>query len=402
MSEPPSAGPPSIAIVGAGVAAMLIHIPAIRDSEHFRMGAVCDPDPVRLAAVEGSELRRYAQVTGVADDPDIDAAIVCTPPDTHFEITKQLLEAGKHVLVEKPLTKTVEESVELGRIAEANGVELRVAHERRFQPTCERIKQIIEDGWIGQPFYCGVHWATNVKLDPDRLIGEDAGGAFRAGYYWRWSSPTSGGGVLQDHVPHYVDLMRDWTGQEPVSVFADTKNVARDMMGWSPDDSRWEDMGVALVRFSGGLTLRLECSVIGRALPPLWGPTAGIGEWTEWGYILGTEGQIAFDFLSIHASEHGKIAVWRTSNAGAGGTGWTMIEQSEPDRVRGSAPSGAAKDMFEGQLREFAKALRGEPNRSPGAYEGGICVAVTEAAYESADQDRAIEVSYPGRAKPDA
>ena len=387
-------GLPRIGVVGTGVAAMIIHIPAILDSDYFLLEAVCDTDPSRLASTPGTHLRRYASVTDMAEDPDIDAVVVCTPPETHFDIAARIIAGGKHVLMEKPMTKTADEAAELARRARAAGVELRVAHERRFQPTCERIRELLEEGLIGTPFYCGVHWATNVKLDPDRFIPEDAGGAFRAGYRWRWSSPYSGGGVLQDHIPHYVDLMRDWTGQQPIAVMADTKNVARDLQGWSPDDSRWEDMGVALIRFSAGLTLRLECSVVGRVLSPLWGATTGIGEWSEWGYIMGSEGQLVFDFLSLHASEQGKIAVWRSSTAGPGGTGWTMIEQPEPDRIRGSAPSGAAKDMFVGQVREFARAIRGEPNRSPDAYDGGICVAVIEAAYQAAETDRTVEIGF--------
>ena len=50
--------------------------------------------------------------------------------------------------------------------------------------------------------------------------------------------------------------------------------------------------------------------------------------------------------------------------------------------------------MFVGQVREFARAIRGEPNRSADAYDGGICVAVTEAAYEAAETDRTVEIGF--------
>ena len=384
---------PGIAIVGVGVAAHLIHIPAIHDSGQFELRGVYDTDAQRLADPSLTGLERYASLSDLEADQSIKAVVVCTPPQSHFEITRRLLKSGKHVLVEKPLTKTTAESLELIRLAEAEGVELRVAHERRFQPTVERIRQIIAGGEIGEPFFCGVHWGTNVKLNPDRFVPEaDAGGGFRAGYLWRWSSPDSGGGVLQDHIPHYVDLLRDWTGQEPVAVQADTINVARDHMGWSAEDSRWEDFGAATIRFSAGLRLRMECSVVGRTISPLFGATAGIGEWTEWGHIMGTKGQLVFDFLSIHASENGRIAVWSALKAGPGGTGWTMIEQAEPNRTSGIAPSGAAKEMFVGQIVEFARSIAGTPNRSPSGYDGAICVAVTEAAYEAAASGASTEV----------
>ena len=387
-------GLPGIGIVGAGVAARVIHIPAIRDSVHFDLVAVCDTNEASLnePALDGVE--RYADLDGLVADQDVIAAVVCTPPDSHFDITYRLLEAGKHVLVEKPLTRTSHESNELIRLAAAKGVELRVAHERRFQPTVERIRELIQEGAIGEPFFCGVHWGTNVKLDPDRFVpGDDAGGGFRDGYLWRWSSPHSGGGVLQDHIPHYVDLLRDWTGQEPIAVQADIINVARDHIGWPAEESRWEDFGVATVRFSEGLRLRLECSVVGRVMSPLLGALSGIGEWAEWGYILGSRGQLVFDFPILHASENGRIAVWRVPEAGPGGTGWTMIEQPEPNRTLGTAPSGAAKQMFVGQIREFANAVEGKANRSPSGYDGAVCVAVTEAAYEAAASGATAKVA---------
>ena len=363
----------------------MIHLPAIRDSGHFSLHGVYDTDEQRMADPSLAGLERYQHLSDLEADHDVHAVVVCTPPESHFEITRRLLEAGKHVMVEKPLTRTTAEALELIRLAAANGVELRVAHERRFQPTVERIRQIIADEDIGEPFFCGVHWSTNVKLDPNRFVPDaDAGGGFRAGYEWRWSSPHSGGGVLQDHIPHYVDLLRDWTGQEPVVVQADIINVARDHMGWSAEDSRWEDFGVATIRFSGGLRLRMECSVVGRIISPLFGATSGIGEWTEWGYIMGTKGQLVFDFLTVHASENGRIALWLAPRAGPGGTGWTMIEQAEPDRTSGRAPGGAAREMFAGQVREFARSIAGTAHRSPSGYDGAICVAVTEAAYEAA------------------
>jgi predicted dehydrogenase len=109
-----------------------------------------------------------------------------------------------------------------------------------------------------------------------------------------------------------------------------------------------------------------------------------VGEWTEYGYILGTEGQLIFDFLMIQSSENGRIAVWRRSEAGPEGIGWSTIEQPDPDRSIGLAPGGAAKEMFNAQLAEFALAVRGLPNRSPSGLDGTIAVAVTEAAYRSA------------------
>jgi predicted dehydrogenase len=216
-------------------------------------------------------------------------------------------------------------------------------------------------------------------MDPDHLIPE----GFRPGYEWRWRNPEVGGGIVQDHLPHYGDLMRYWMRCDPVAVYGQSYNVARDWLKWRAEDSVWEDMGLVVVRFSNGFTLRFETGTVGRSLSPLWAQGSGIGEWTEYGYILGTEGQLLFDLLPWDSSENGRIAIWRLTDATAEGRGWSYIEQPEPRRLCGS-PSGAAHAMFAGQLREFAKAIAGLPHQGATGEDGTVCLAMVECAYESA------------------
>ena len=123
------------------------------------------------------------------------------------------------------------------------------------------------------------------------------------------------GGVVQDHLPHYVDLVTYWTGAVPTAVYAQVWNVGKDLLSWPSAESVWEDMGLVLTRFSSGFVLRLETGVVGRSLSPLWSLGSGIGEWTEYGYILGTSGQLLFDLLPWDSSENGRIAVWQLGRA---------------------------------------------------------------------------------------
>jgi predicted dehydrogenase len=265
---------------------------------------------------------------------------------------------------------------------------LLVGYEKRFHPTFDKVRSIIREGLIGTPYYCGAHWASNVKLDPERLVPD----GFYPGYQWRWRDRTVGGGIVQDHLPHYVDLMRDWMDIAPVAVYAQTMNVACDLLGWSPDNSVWEDLGLVVVRFSNGFILRFETGTVGRGLSPIWSLGSGIGEWTEYGFIFGTQGQLVFDLLPWDSSENGRIAIWRLALATREGRGWTYIEQPEPNRRCGS-PAGASHVMFSSQIREFARAIKGGPTRAATGEDGATGVDAVESAYESAKSHKECYIS---------
>jgi predicted dehydrogenase len=361
-----------VGVIGTGAAALTAHLPALTATQSFELVGLHDASPERLAAaVERFPVRACASVEELLALPGLDAVIVATPPPSHAELCTAALSASKHVLVEKPLARTVEECRVLVELARKQNVTLAVGHEKRFHPTLERVRSLLADGSLGTPFYCGVHWAASAKLDPERLI--PAG--FRHGYEWRWRDPEVGGGLVQDHLPHYVDLLRHWTGQEPLDVHAYCANVARDVLGWPPDESVWEDLGLVVVRFSDGLILRFETSVVGRSISPIWSLGSGLGEWTEYGYLLGSRGALVFDLLPWDSSEHGRIALSRVD-----GEGWTHIEQPEPTRRLG----GAAAAMFRGQAEAWADAIEGRESRIAGGDDGLVCIAAVEAAYRAA------------------
>jgi predicted dehydrogenase len=288
----------------------------------------------------------------------------------------------------------VQEALQLTDQAAEHGVVLAVGHEKRFHPTFARVRKLLAGGEIGRPYYCGIHWASCAKLDPTKLIPE----GFHRGYKWRWEDPNAGGGILHDHLPHYIDLLRYWTDAEPAAVYAQTMNIARDLLHWSPGGSVWEDFALAVVRFSSGLLMRFETGTVGRSLSPVWSLGSGQGEWTEYAYLFGTEGQLLFDMLPWDSSENGRIMLWRTERAVGEGLGWSHIEQPEPVRRHGS-PAGAAAQMFESQLHEWARAIRGEPSRIATGRDGAITVAAIEAAYLAARSGRECAVSVDSEAR---
>lgn len=370
-----------IGIVGAGIAAVSAHLPALAQSEDFEVVALCDRNPGRAAAVARQWGIPHTALTieEFLRVPHLHAAVIATPPESHAPLALACIDAGIHLLMEKPLAVNVRECEAILNAARHRSIVVAVNHEKRFHPTLQRIGTLLHGGAIGDPWYCGVHWASNVKLAPDSFI--PAG--FDEGYRWRWQSRATGGGIVQDHLPHYVDLLSHWTHGVPVGAYAQLWNLGRDRLGWEAAQSLWDDMGLVIVRFSTGLTLRLETGVVGRSLSPLWSQGSGIGEWTEYGYLLGTHGQILFDLLPWDSSENGRIALWQLERAKREGTGWALIEQTEPSRRQGS-PSGAAHTMFSGQIRDFARLLRGEPAVIATGPDGAMTMAAVEAAYQSA------------------
>lgn len=381
-----------VGVVGVGVAALSGHIPAVVEGEEFDLLAICDRDRAKLEDAQkrwrvphaSTNLEEFYGTPGLA------AVIIATPPDSHLEIANLALTHGKHLLVEKPMATNLEECQAMIETAAQNQLCLVVGYEKRFHPTFERVRSLVHDGLIGTPYYCGVHWSSNVKLDPRRLVPE----GFGPGYEWRWKDPAIGGGIVQDHLPHYVDLMRYWIDKMPVAVYAEIRNIARDLLDWPAEDSVWEDLGLIVVRFSNGFILRFETGTVGRSLSPLWAQGSGVGEWTEYGYVLGTGGQLLFDLLPWDSSENGRIAVWRLKWAAAEGTGWSYLEQPEPSRCRGS-PAGAAHAMFTAQLREFARAIAGAPTRAATGEDGAMGIAAVESAYRSAKMRKECEIVQP-------
>lgn len=384
--------PVRIAIAGCGKAAWTGHLPALTRSRRFEVVAVMDLDHAR--ATETATVWHIGQAVSTEEAlfalSDVDALLVATPPASHLRLARGALERAWHVYIEKPMVRTTAEAEELLRCLHRSEARAAVGHQMRFHPTYQLVARLIKQGRIGQPFFVGVHWATNVKLDPGRLVpaGYD-------NYYWRWRDLSVGGGIVQDHLPHIVDLVRYWTDSDPSTVYASTMNVARDLLGWPDADSVWEDFGLVAVRFDNGLMMRLETGTVGRSLSPIWSLGSGIGEWTQYGYILGTKGQLVFDLLPWDSSENGRVAIWQLDDASADPRGWTYIEQPEPARTSGS-PGGAGGQMFLDQLEAFADLIEGRPSEIATLEDGRISVSVVEAAYAAAQSETVVRLAQVG------
>jgi predicted dehydrogenase len=139
-----------MAVVGAGYWGPNLVRTALATSA-LRLDWLCDLDEERARAVLGSytAVQATSSYDRVLSDPDVAAVAIATPAVTHFDLVRAALEAGKHVLVEKPLTSTAAEGKKLATLAQESGLVLMCDHTYCYTPAVQRIRELIRGGEIG-------------------------------------------------------------------------------------------------------------------------------------------------------------------------------------------------------------------------------------------------------------
>jgi predicted dehydrogenase len=143
--------PIGLAVIGAGYWGPNLVRSALATPE-LRLEWLCDLNVQRAQAVLGpaSTIRVTSSPEEVLADPAVAAVAIATPAATHFDLVRAALEAGKHVLVEKPLTATVAEGRKLADLARQSGRVLMCDHTYCYTPAVQRIRKLIRDGEIGE------------------------------------------------------------------------------------------------------------------------------------------------------------------------------------------------------------------------------------------------------------
>lgn len=272
---------------------------------------------------------------------EVDAVVVSTLNDTHREIGLAALEAGKHVVMEKPLARTPEECNELVEAAQARGLCLMTGFNHRRFPPFEAAKTMLEGGSIGKLLFMRGR------------IGH-AGGR-EVENTWHTNPVVSGGGTLMDNGIHLLDLVRFYLG-EVESVHGLAASVR-----WAPPGSGIEDLALATFRARDGTQAALTSS------------------WIEWpGYVLtvelyGTEG-----YLRAHYPPLKLVYKPRTGRAH---THWFPLAQLKEKLFSYRWPGIQA---FRADFEEFAAAVRDGRDPSPSGRDGLRAVHMAYGVYRSA------------------
>jgi predicted dehydrogenase len=198
----------NVGVIGCGRVAADLHLPALRQVPGVRALAVADVDPARAALVADAHgvPARHTDYRELLDDRSIDAVAVCTPPGRHAEIALAALDAGKHVLVEKPLALSAAHAGELVERAAGGDRVAMVGFNLRFHPLVRGARRLIADEALGA-----------INLFRSVL----AGGARLRSDAPSWvSDPAAGGGALLEQGVHHFDLCRLLLATEAEEVFA--------------------------------------------------------------------------------------------------------------------------------------------------------------------------------------
>lgn len=207
-----SSEPARVALVGCGAVAEVLHAPTLRTLAAeglVEVAALVDPNPARSAQVARllPRARRFSDLGAALADARPDLAIVATPHQTHADIAARCLDAGAHVLCEKPLASSVAACDRVIAAAERAGRVLAVGHVRRFFPACQVIKEVLDAGLLGP--------VRTFRF----LEGETYSWPAQSASYFRRAE--AGGGVLMDVGAHALDLLLWWLGDVANVDYAD-------------------------------------------------------------------------------------------------------------------------------------------------------------------------------------
>jgi predicted dehydrogenase len=228
-----------IAIVGAGLQARR-RAAVVAGSANGELVAITAV-PIASAATLAREMHADATTDWAATivRPDVDAIIVCTPPDSHAEIAGAALHAGKHVLCEKPLARSSDEAQRIVDEAEAAGCILWCGFNHRYHPALRQVREWLEQGHLGEAMYLRARYG---------ICG-------RPGYEheWRADPRRVGGGHLMEQGVHLIDLAR-W-------LIGDFATALGTVGTYYWKGQPFEDNAFAILRKSDGRVAMLHSSL---------------------------------------------------------------------------------------------------------------------------------------------
>lgn len=227
-----------IGVVGTGAIAQIVHLPVLADLPGARVTAVCDRDygKARAIATRLDVKRVFEADEEMFASEDVDAVIICSPSHLHERQAVAALQAGKHVLVERPLALTPGGAETVNRAAEKAGRVLMVALNNRYRPDALGVKAFAANGELGDIFSVKGAW-YNRKVRPKRLT-------------WRHYRESAGGGAFMDLGVQVLDLclwMVDYPQVDRVSAHLH-----------QGENMEVEDAASVLLRLANGGTMTVE------------------------------------------------------------------------------------------------------------------------------------------------
>lgn len=331
-----------IVIIGAGDIARKRHIPAIVQAEHGELyGFYNRTLSVTQALAEQYGARAFRSVDEVLADPQVDAVLISTPPMSHAELTMRALQAGKHVLLEKPMTLTVSEAEEIVSAEAASEARVTMLHVQRYYAPHARAKELLDRGEIGRLLSVRTYLGN---ADQSLLAGVP---------HADWKDALFNVGV------HRIDLLRWLVGDEVDGAFCHRNQLL--VKPLDPDSGRKvDDHAAAILEFRNGVLGTMIAS-----------GTSYHGE-DRSTILLGTEGTI-----TTYARDHELV-----------------VEKRNGERITYDFPGAHAQGVWElTDLHErFCKSILEGTGPEVTAYDGLQSIRIAAALEQSDKEGRWVQV----------
>jgi len=290
-------------IIGLGKVAHA-HAGALSAIPRSRFVAVHTRDPSKATAFEARYgVRAYDHLEEMLSNPHVQMVTICTPHPLHAEQAIMAANAGKHVLVEKPMATNVADCDRMIKAAREAGVRLGVISQRRFYPPVLRVKEAIESGKIGEPAL-GVLMMFGWRSREYYAMDE-----------WRGTWRGEGGGVLVNQAVHQLDVLQ-WLMGPVIELFGYAENINHPFI-------EVEDTALAMLRFRNGALGNIVVSNSQR--PGMYGKIhvhgrsgASVGVQTESGstFIAGVTAEVEppiNDLWTVPGEEH-LLEAWQAED----------------------------------------------------------------------------------------
>lgn len=351
-----------VGIVGVGGIANGKHMPSLAKLPNVEMVAFCDliEERAQKGAKEYGtpDAKVFTDYRDLIAMDEIDVVHVCTTNDAHSPITVAALEAGKHVMCEKPMAINSAEAKKMVDAAKRTGKKLTIGYQNRFRADSQHLKKLCDDGELGE-----IYFAKALAI---RRRAVPTWGSFL-------DEEKQGGGPLIDIGTHALDLTLWLTNNyKPVSAMGVTyhklgkrANAANAWGPWDPEKFTVEDSAFGFVKFENGMTVILESS---------WAlNTLQVGEAIC--VLCGTEGGAdMLDGLRINGEKHSQLY---TTKVELGGKGVAFY-----DANTASPADIEAKQWIDAVVND------GEPLVKP--EQAYVVTQILEAIYESAKTGKPV------------
>jgi predicted dehydrogenase len=329
-----------LGIVGLGWIAQVVHIPVLSKLQEADLVAVCDIDRARgrLVAEKFGLKRVYTDIRQMLEHEELNAVIVSTSTDAHKEATLAAIEAGKEVLVEKPIARRYIEAEEMAEAAKRLKRKVMVGMNHRFRPDTMILKSFIEGKELGKVFYTKVGWLRKKRSDST----------------WLTQKEKSGGGVFIDLGIVMLDMALWMMGYPDVKAVSATN--------FNHTTKAVEDTSIASIRMKSGSLVSIEVS---------WSMT--LDDDLYYCGVYGTDGTATLNPLRVNKELHGNLVNLAPAKM-----------DTSPQLFRKS---------YENELRHFIGAVKGLHPVVSTAEEAVQRMRIVDAVYKSARIKKEVVLS---------